>query len=93
MLEFFQGGGPFMWPLGLWSVLSIAFFLERVYTYALLRSEDELAEITTDINSRIDSGTSVDQLKEFCVEVGKLEGEVMAKDLSVLSIYSVSSVR
>jgi len=62
-------------------VLSIAFFLERVYTYALLRSEDELAEITNDINSRIDSGTSVDQLKEFCVEVGKLEGEVYGEGL------------
>ncbi|MEE2872984.1 MAG: MotA/TolQ/ExbB proton channel family protein [Candidatus Latescibacterota bacterium] len=81
MLEFFQGGGPFMWPLGLWSVLSIAFFLERIYTYATMRSEDELAEITTDINSRIDSGTSVDQLKEFCVEVGKLEGEVYGEGL------------
>ncbi len=81
MLEFFQGGGPFMWPLGLWSVLSIAFFLERVYTYATMRSEDELAEITTDINSRIDSGTSVDQLKEFCVELGKLEGEVYGEGL------------
>ena len=81
MLEFFQGGGPFMWPLGLWSVLSIAFFLERVYTYALLRFEVELAGITNDINSRIDSGTSVDQLKEFCVEVGKLEGEVYGEGL------------
>ena len=74
MIEFFQEGGPFMWPLGLWSVLSIAFFLERIYTYAGLRSEDELAEVTTDINSRIDSGTGIDQLKEYCAEVGKLEG-------------------
>ena len=57
MIEFFQEGGPFMWPLALWSVLSLAFFLERVYTYAKLRSEDELAEVTNDINSRIDSGT------------------------------------
>jgi biopolymer transport protein ExbB len=46
-----------------------------------MRSEDELAEITTDINSRIDSGTSVDQLKEFCVELGKLEGEVYGEGL------------
>lgn len=81
MVEFFQEGGPFMWPLGLWSVLAIAFFLERVYTYARLRSEAELAEITTDINSRIDSGTSLDQLKEYCVEVGKLEGEVYGEGL------------
>ena len=81
MIEFFQEGGPFMWPLGLWSVLSIALFLERVYTYARLRSEDELAEITNDLNSRIDSGTSVDQLREYCVEVGKLEGEVYGEAL------------
>ena len=70
-----------MWPLGLWSVLAIAFFLERVYTYARLRSEAEMAEVTTDINARIDSGTSLDQLKEYCVEVGKLEGEVYGEGL------------
>ena len=62
-------------------MLSIAFFLERVYTYARLRSEDELAEITNDLNSRIDSGTPVDQLREYCVEVGKLEGEVYGEAL------------
>ena len=81
MIEFFQEGGPFMWPLALWSVLSLAFFLVRVYTYAKLRSQDELAEVTNDINSRIDSGTSVDQLREFCAEVGKLEGEVFGEGL------------
>ncbi len=81
MIEFFQEGGPFMWPLALWSVLSLAFFLERVYTYAKLRTEDELAEITNDVNARIDSGTSIDQLKEFCLEVGKMEGEVFGEGI------------
>ena len=76
MIELFQEGGPFMYPLVLWSMLSIAFFLERIWTYARLRSEDELAEITNDVNARIDSGASIDQLKEYCAEVGKLEGEV-----------------
>jgi biopolymer transport protein ExbB len=70
-----------MWPLALWSVLSLAFFLERVYTYAKLRTEDELAEITNDVNARIDSGTSIDQLKEFCLEVGKMEGEVFGEGI------------
>jgi biopolymer transport protein ExbB len=81
MIELFQEGGPFMWPLGLWSMLSIAFFLERIWTYARLRSEDELAEITNDVNARIDSGASIDQLKEYCAEVGKLEGEVYGEGL------------
>ena len=81
MIDLFQEGGPFMWPLGLWSMLSIAFFLERIWTYARLRSEDELAEITNDVNARIDSGASVDQLKEYCTEVGKLEGEVYGEGL------------
>lgn len=76
MIELFREGGPFMYPLGLWSMLSIAFFLERIWTYARLNSEDELAEITNDINALIDSGASIDQLKERCIEVGKLEGEV-----------------
>ena len=40
MLDFFADGGPFMWPLGLWSIISLAFFLERVFTYARLRSEE-----------------------------------------------------
>ena len=81
MIELFREGGPFMYPLMLWSMLSIAFFLERIWTYARLRSEDELAEITTDINSRIDSGASIDQLREYCAEVGKLEGEVYGEGL------------
>lgn len=70
-----------MYPLMLWSMLSIAFFLERIWTYARLRSEDQLAEITNDINSRIDSGASLDQLREYCAEVGKLEGEVYGEGI------------
>ena len=56
--------------------MALAFFLERVLTYARMRSENELAEVTTDITSRIDSGASFDQLREYCSEVGKMEGEV-----------------
>ena len=32
MLEFFQDGGPFMWPLGLWSIMALGFFIERIVT-------------------------------------------------------------
>jgi len=81
MLEFFRNGGPFMYPLGLWSVMALAFFLERVFTYMRMRSENELSEVTTDINSRIDSGASFDQLKEYCSEVGKMEGEVYTEGI------------
>lgn len=81
MLEFFQNGGPFMFPLALWSVMSLGFFLERVYTYARMRSEDELSEVTNDLTSRIESGASYDQLKEYCVEIGKLEGEVYGEGI------------
>jgi len=76
MLEFFQNGGPFMYPLAIWSIMALAFFIERVWTYARIRSEDELAEITNDITGRIDSGASFDQLKEYCIEADKLEGDV-----------------
>ncbi len=81
MLEFFRDGGPFMYPLALWSIMALAFFLERVFTYARMRSEDQLAEATNDINSRIDSGTSFEQLREYCAEIGKLEGEVYGEGI------------
>jgi biopolymer transport protein ExbB len=81
MLEFFQNGGPFMYPILLWSVLSLGFFLERLYTYVRMRSEDELAEITNDLNSRIESGSSVEQLREFCGDLGRMEGEVYGEGL------------
>ncbi len=81
MLDFFVDGGPFMWPLGLWSIISLAFFLERVFTYARLRSEEELSEVTNDLTSRIDSGASFDQLREYCGDLGKLEGEVYAETI------------
>ena len=81
MLEFFQNGGPFMWPLAIWSIMALAFFIERVYTYARIRSEDELAEITNDITGRIDSGASFEQLREICIEAGKLEGDVYSEGI------------
>jgi biopolymer transport protein ExbB len=76
MLDFFRDGGPFMYPLALWSIMAVGFFLERVWTYSRMRSEEELAEATNDINTRVDSGTTFEQLREYCAEVGKLEGEV-----------------
>lgn len=81
MLDAFRDGGSFMYPLMLWSILAVAFFLERVITYARMRSEDELAEITNEINTRIDSGASLEQLQEYCKEVGKLEGEVYGEGI------------
>jgi biopolymer transport protein ExbB len=81
MLQFFQDGGPFMFPILLWSILSLGFFLERLYTYMRLRSEDQLAEITTDLNSRIESGASLEQLREYCGQVGRMEGEVYAEGI------------
>ena len=81
MLEFFRDGGPFMYPLALWSIMALAFFLERVFTYAKMRSEDEVAQVTNDINSRIDSGTSFDQLRDYCQEIGRLEGEVYGEGI------------
>jgi biopolymer transport protein ExbB len=61
--------------------MSLAFFIERVWTYARMRSEQELAEITNDLNSRIDSGASFDELREYCQEVGRLEGEVYSEGI------------
>ena len=81
MLEFFGDGGPFMWPLGLWSIMGLAFFIERVFTYARMRPEDELSEVTNDLTRRIDSGASFEQLREHCTEVGKLEGEVYSEGI------------
>ncbi len=81
MLEFFQDGGPFMWPLGLWSIMALGFFIERIVTYARMRSEDELSEVTNDLTGRIDSGASFDQLQEYCREIGRLEGDVYAEGI------------
>jgi biopolymer transport protein ExbB len=81
MLEFFQDGGPFMWPLGLWSIMALGFFIERIVTYARMRSEDELSEVTNDVTGRIDSGASFDQLQEYCREIGRLEGDVYAEGI------------
>lgn len=76
MLDFFRDGGPFMYPLALWSIMALGFFLERVWTYARLRNEQELSEVTNDMTKRIASGASYEQLKEHCQQVGKLEGDV-----------------
>ncbi|MFH1566821.1 MAG: MotA/TolQ/ExbB proton channel family protein [Gemmatimonadota bacterium] len=82
MLDFFRDGGPFMWPLALWSIMSLGFFLERAWTYMRLRSEEELSECTNDIISRVDKGATLEQLRQQCRELGKLEGEVYALGIS-----------
>ena len=81
MLDFFRDGGPFMYPLSLWSIMVLGFFIERVWTYARLRSEEALSEATTDVTERVDSGASFDQLKEHCRELAKLEGEVFSSGI------------
>jgi len=82
MLEFFQDGGIFMYPILLWSILSVGFFLERLYTYVRMRSEDQLAEITNELNKRIQRGDSPDQLRAYCAQVGRMEGEVYAEGIN-----------
>ncbi len=82
MLDFFRDGGPFMYPLGIWSILVLGFFIERAWTFARLRSEEELAAAANDVTERIDSGASFDQLNEYCVEMAKLEGEVFASGIA-----------
>ena len=81
MLDFFRDGGPFMYPLGIWSILVLGFFIERAWTFARLRSEEELAAAANDVTERIDSGASFDQLNEYCLEMAKLEGEVFASGI------------
>ncbi len=51
MLDLLSKGGPFMWPIGVCSVIALAIFLERVFVYfrirrgsdALLRDVEKLA--------------------------------------------------
>lgn len=82
MLQTFNDGGVFMYPLLLWSIIALGFFLERLYTYVRLRGEDNLAEITKELNSRIESGASLEQLKAYCGEVGRMEGEVYGEGIT-----------
>ena len=81
MFETFQEGGFYMYPLFLWSIMALAFFIERVFTYARMRSENELSDVTNDVTARIESGTSFEQLKVLCSEIGKLEGEVYGEGI------------
>ncbi|MEW6755935.1 MAG: MotA/TolQ/ExbB proton channel family protein [Candidatus Latescibacterota bacterium] len=81
MIQWFLDGGIFMYPLAIWSVMSLAFFLERVYTYLRMRPEGELSDVTNDMNSRVVSGASLEQLKDHCAQVGRMEGEVYGEGI------------
>lgn len=76
MIRLFQEGGPFMWPLLIWSIAVVAFFLERVWTYARTRKEAATSEVTSDMVSRVDAGVDLDEIEEQCRSIGGLEGEV-----------------
>jgi biopolymer transport protein ExbB len=81
MVRFFIDGGIFMWPLLLESILVLGFFIERLYTFLCLRSEEQIAAVSADLNARLESGTSLDQLRAHCGQLGRLEGEVFAEGI------------
>jgi biopolymer transport protein ExbB len=76
MVKLFQEGGPFMWPLLLWSIMVVGFFLERVITYARTRKEGDTAKVTSDLIAQVEGGTPLDQLMQSCRGLKRLEGEV-----------------
>lgn len=76
MIRLFQDGGPFMWPLLGWSILVVAFFLERLWTYFKARKEQDIAKVTSQMIEQVESGASLEDLARQCRRLGQLEGEV-----------------
>jgi biopolymer transport protein ExbB len=65
-----------MWPLLGWSVLVVAFFLERLWTYLKARKEEGMARVTTQLIEQVDGGAPLEDLTRQCRRIGQLEGDV-----------------
>lgn len=76
MIRWFTDGGPFMWPLLGWSILMLAFFLERIWTYAKARKEEGIARVTSQMIEQVERGASVEDLTNQSRRLRQLEGEV-----------------
>lgn len=76
MIRWFTDGGPFMWPLLGWSILMLAFFLERIWTYAKARKEEGVAKVTSQMIEQVERGASVEDLTNQSRRLRQLEGEV-----------------
>lgn len=76
MIRWFTDGGPFMWPLLGWSILMLAFFLERIWTYAKARKEEGIAKVTSQMIEQVERGASVEELTNQSRRLRQLEGEV-----------------
>ncbi|MCK4590663.1 MAG: hypothetical protein KAT86_02840, partial [Candidatus Latescibacteria bacterium] len=56
MISFFVGGGAFMYPLLLCSILSVAFVVERAITHLKVRREEKLRDIIQQAVSMVENG-------------------------------------
>ncbi|RKY62313.1 MAG: hypothetical protein DRP95_01740 [Candidatus Latescibacterota bacterium] len=88
MVEFFQKGGPFMYPLLLWSIMVVGFFLERLITFLRTRKVEEIRKVTDQVIDMVNRDVPLDELQRACRRLGRLEGEVLSEGVARFQFLS-----
>ncbi len=88
MVEFFQKGGPFMYPLLLWSIMVVGFFLERLITFVRTRKVEDIRKVTDQVIDMINRDVPLDELQRACKKLGRLEGEVLSEGVARFQFLS-----
>jgi len=78
MLELFHKGGPLMYPILLCSVLALAIFLERLWTYYRLRRGNE--GVVREVEDLVRKGR-IDEALIVCQRVGNPLARILAAAL------------
>ncbi|RKY64067.1 MAG: hypothetical protein DRQ08_08420 [Candidatus Latescibacterota bacterium] len=82
LVEFFLKGGPFMYPLLLWSIMVVGFFIERLITFLRSRKVEEIRRITDQVIDMINRDVPLDELERTCRRFGRMEGEVLSEGIA-----------
>lgn len=88
LLEFFKLGGIFMWPLLLFSVIGVAFIIERGYQFSQVRtnpSEQKIKELFLKLEEKDVEGAKIalgDTSRTYVEDVLKVGLEMIDQDIS-----------
>ncbi len=81
MLELFQQGGALMWPIAFCSVIALAIFLDRIWTYHALKRSS--APLFREVERLISAGQSAQALK-LCQQQHSPMGRILQVPLKHL---------
>jgi biopolymer transport protein ExbB len=80
LLEWFEKGGVFMWPLLICAIIGFAYLIERIMTFARLRVDpQDFAEELIDVFRKDGASTAIEYCRQFPSPAAHIFGPVIER--------------